>query len=240
MSHSPFSVNPESAATLPPNCMTQPLSTREGLSALADDALEGEALAALLDACREDEATLVCWKTYQLIGETLRAPAQALPGVALEAELAFVSRLGQRLAQEAVAPPLAQSAPAAAPDPAPLQHAARPLAAELPPHRATAANDSSFRWKLVAGVASLAAMSAIAWNASGLLAPASSPQLAQASPPPAQILVASPQGTMVRDARLEELLAAHKQFGATSALQEPSGFLRNATFDMPQAAVAGR
>ena len=45
---------------------------------------------------------------------------------------------------------------------------------------------------------------------------------------------------MVRDARLEELLAAHKQFGATSALQEPSGFLRNATFEMPQAAVTGR
>lgn len=224
---------------LPTNCMTQPPSTRECLSALADDALEGEALAALLDACREDEAALGCWKTYQLIGETLRAPAQALPGVALEADLAFVSRLGQRLAQETVAPPLAQSAPATALEPAPLSHAALPLAAELPLHCAAAANDSSFRWKLVAGVASFAAMSAIAWNASGLLAPASAPQLAQASPP-AQILVASPQGTMVRDARLEELLAAHKQFGATSALQEPSGFLRNATFDMPQAAVAGR
>jgi sigma-E factor negative regulatory protein RseA len=198
--------------------------------------------AALLDACREDEAALGCWKTYQLIGETLRAPAQALPGVALDAELAFVSRLGQRLAQEAVAPPLAQSAPATALplQPAQLPHAALPLAAKLPQHRATAANDSNFRWKLVAGVASLAAMSAIAWNASGLLVPASSPQLAQASPPPVQILVASPQGTMVRDARLEELLAAHKQFGATSALQEPSGFLRSATFDMPQAAVAGR
>ena len=52
----------------------------------------------------------------------------------------------------------------------------------------------------------------------------------------------SPQGPVVRDARLEELLAAHKQFGATSALQEPSGFLRNATFDIPQQemAVGGR
>jgi sigma-E factor negative regulatory protein RseA len=42
----------------------------------------------------------------------------------------------------------------------------------------------------------------------------------------------------VRDARLEELLSAHKQFGATSALQESSGFLRNATFEVPQEAQA--
>jgi sigma-E factor negative regulatory protein RseA len=41
---------------------------------------------------------------------------------------------------------------------------------------------------------------------------------------------------MVRDARLEELLAAHKEFGGASALQMPSGFLRNATFEAPRAA----
>jgi sigma-E factor negative regulatory protein RseA len=39
---------------------------------------------------------------------------------------------------------------------------------------------------------------------------------------------------MVRDARLEELLAAHRQLGSNSALQLPSGFLRNATFEAPQ------
>jgi len=62
---------------------------------------------------------------------------------------------------------------------------------------------------------------------------ASAPQLAQ-TPAPQQLVVASPQGPMVRDARLEELLAAHKQLGGTSALQESSGFLRNATFETPQ------
>ncbi|MCZ8254264.1 MAG: anti-sigma factor, partial [Polaromonas sp.] len=102
------------------------------------------------------------------------------------------------------------------------------------PHRhAPAANDGNFRWKLVAGIASLAAVSAIAWNATGLLAPATAPQLAQA-PVSQQVVVASPQGPVVRDARLEELLAAHKQLGGTSALQEPSGFLRNATFETPR------
>jgi sigma-E factor negative regulatory protein RseA len=38
---------------------------------------------------------------------------------------------------------------------------------------------------------------------------------------------------MIRDPRLDELLAAHKQFGSTSALQMPAGFLRNATFEAP-------
>ncbi|OYU41868.1 MAG: anti-anti-sigma factor, partial [Burkholderiales bacterium PBB4] len=38
---------------------------------------------------------------------------------------------------------------------------------------------------------------------------------------------------MIRDPHLAALLAAHKQFGGTSALQMPAGFLRNATFEGP-------
>ncbi|MDU7587859.1 MAG: anti-anti-sigma factor, partial [Acidovorax sp.] len=41
------------------------------------------------------------------------------------------------------------------------------------------------------------------------------------------------QQVMLRDPRLDELLAAHKQFGSTTALQMPAGFLRNATFEAP-------
>ena len=228
MSQSKFSVHPESADPLPVNRMTPSQSTRESLSALVDDELGDEELAALLEACQRDEATLGCWNSYQLIGEVLRAPACAAAGGAPGAELAFVSRLSQRLAQEAVALPLALAAPAP-----------QPLAFDGAHHRGLAANDGVFRWKLAAGVACLAAVSAIAWNVSGLLGPVSGSQLAQASLA-APVMVASPQGVMVRDARLEELLAAHRQFGAASALQEPSGFLRNAAFDVPQAAVAGR
>ena len=109
--------------------------------------------------------------------------------------------------------------------------AAQPLA-EVVHHRGLASNDSSFRWKLVAGVASLAAVSAMAWNASVFLAPSALPQLAQGAAP--QIVLTSAQGPMVRDARLDELLAAHRQFGVASALQESSGFLRNAAFELPQ------
>ena len=38
---------------------------------------------------------------------------------------------------------------------------------------------------------------------------------------------------MIRDPHLDELLAAHRQFGGTSALQAPAGFLRNAAFEGP-------
>ena len=42
-----------------------------------------------------------------------------------------------------------------------------------------------------------------------------------------QALVAN--GKLIRDARLDSYLAAHKQFAGTSALGVPSGFLRSAT-----------
>lgn len=46
-------------------------------------------------------------------------------------------------------------------------------------------------------------------------------------------------GPMIRDARLDGYLAAHKQFGGSSALGVPSGFLRNATHE-GSAALGGR
>lgn len=45
------------------------------------------------------------------------------------------------------------------------------------------------------------------------------------------VLVQTGQGQVLRDARLEELLAEHRQYGGMSALQMPAGFLRNATCD---------
>ena len=226
-------MNKKSADLLPMTFMKPSMTTHELLSALADGPLGDEDLAAALQACEHDESALGCWNTYQLIGDVLRSPVHASASMAVDAELAFVGRLNKRLAQES--PIRAEFASVQAALAAPAQPAV-----DLIHHCGPASNDSSFRWKLVAGVASLAAVSAIAWNASALLSPASQPQLAQASSP--QIVVTSPQGPMVRDARLEELLAAHKQFGATSALQDSSGFLRNATFDMPQdaQAVGGR
>jgi sigma-E factor negative regulatory protein RseA len=206
------------------NTMKPSMQTKELLSALADGQLGGEDFAAALQACRDDESAqsaLASWNTYHLIGEVLRSPAPMVQGT----DLAFVSQLNQRLAQE---PPIRVTPRSFGLESvAPIKETAL---SGLTHHRGPASNESMFRWKLVAGLASLAAVSAIAWNASGLLAPDAAPQLAQASEP-RQVVVISPQGPVVRDARIEELLAAHKQLAGTSVLQEPPGFLRQATFE---------
>jgi sigma-E factor negative regulatory protein RseA len=196
----------------------------ELISALADGQLVSEDLAAVLAICQADDQALESWNAYHLIGDVLRSP-----GLAPQAsDAAFVTRLRASLAQEPAPRALASvrlmEAGGASGQPAPA-HLDR-----------EASNDSNFRWKLVAGFVSLAAVIAVAWNAgSGLLAPSAAPQLARTETPQ-QVLVMSEQGPMMRDARLQELLAEHKQFGGTSALQMPSGFLRNATFEAPQGA----
>lgn len=226
-------MNKKSADPLPMKRMKLSITTSEILSALADGQLSDEELAAALEACAQDDSSLGCWNTYHLIGDVLRSPAHASVPMAVGSELAFVGRLNKRIAQE---PPMGADLTSVE---AVMALSGQPVA-ELIHQRGPASNDSIFRWKLVAGVASLAAVFAIAWSTSSLLAPAALPQLAQGSSP--QIVVTSAQGPMVRDARLEELLAAHRQFGVTSALQESSGFLRNAAFEMPQDAqsIGGR
>ncbi|MDP2450150.1 MAG: sigma-E factor negative regulatory protein [Polaromonas sp.] len=189
----------------------------ELISALADGQLASGDFARALAACEADAQALDSWNTYHLIGDVLRSP-ELIPHAA---DTAFVARLRVRLSQE----PVLVAAPAL------------PEVRHAPAGRAgwtEAANDASFPWKLVAGFASVAAVAAIAWNTgAGLLSPSAVPQLARSEPAAQQVLVVSEQGTLVRDARTQELLAAHRQLGGASALQMPSGFLRNATFESP-------
>ncbi|MDP4073391.1 sigma-E factor negative regulatory protein [Acidovorax sp. A1169] len=207
---------------------------REQISALADGQLHGDAFADAI-ACTGDDEGLATWQIYHLVGDVLRSNelARADSGNVL------LSRLREQMAQEAPV----RSPAALAPEPA-LGVVAQ---ARLP-----AANASVFRWKMVAGVASLAAVAAIGWSSVGMLQGGrgvSGAQMAsvgapviQAAPAPqgvmqpgSMIAVAENEGqqVMIRDPRLDELLAAHKQFGSTSALQMPAGFLRNATFATP-------
>ena len=192
----------------------------ELISALADGQLVGEDFALALSACEVDAEARERWEAYHLIGDVLRAPEPMSPA----RDAGFVRRLNARLAQEPalIAATLLTLAP----------ELTMPGGAADQSQRREAANDSSLRWKLLAGFASITAVAAIAWNAgNGLLSPA--PQLARQEAPQ-QVLVTSEQGTMLRDARMQELLADHKQFGGTSALQAPSGVLRHATFETPQ------
>lgn len=208
--------------------MKSSIPTCELLSALADGELGSEEVTVALRSCERDEAAFASWSAYHLIGDALRSPVPATRS----ADLAFLDRLNQRLAQEQA--PAAQGKELAG-QTGKAGRAGQP-ASELLQHRGPAANDGNIRWKLVAGFASVAAVAAIAWNASGMLASGNAPQLTQGASSQQQVLVASPQGPMVRDARLEELLAAHRQLGSASALQLPSGFLRNATFEPAQSA----
>ncbi|MEN9887485.1 MAG: hypothetical protein RL758_2063 [Pseudomonadota bacterium] len=191
---------------------TQAESQRlEALSALTDGECLSDELHAVSAAYGESAPVRAAWASYQCIGDALRmrsAPA---------ADAAFVSAVMGRIANE------------------PL-----PRAVTVSP--AEAANDSVFRWKMVAGVASLLAVAAVAWQVVVAPAPVAQPQWAAA---PAGVLatssavvpvqaVVTDQGVVLRDPQLEELMAAHRQYGSMSALQMPAGFLRNATYDTPQ------
>lgn len=214
----------------------------EHVSALADGQLQGEEFARVVEAlCKQDELR-ARWQTYHLVGDVLRS-GRHLP---CSDTARFVAQLQQRLAAEPVVPPRADADMDAA--------VAQPF-----PQRLEAANQPVFRWKLIAGVASLAAAVAIGWNwvGSGGAASPAGAQLAQQQQPqqgnrgassvlaagepssraavPTSVVVGSGSGSapqvMLRDARLDEMLAAHQQAGGAS--QMPSGFLRNATFEGP-------
>lgn len=198
---------------------------RERLSALADGQLQGEELNAAYAYAAEDDEGAKTWQLYHLVGDVLRSADLAQP-----ANPAFMARLREQLAQETL------------PE---RTHATLPPVAVVGAGLPEAANASVFRWKMVAGFASLAAVAAIGWTSLASLQGAGSEragaQLAavseRSSPVPGAPVVAvadaDGQQVMLRDPRLDELLAAHKQFGSTSALQMPAGFLRNATFETP-------
>jgi sigma-E factor negative regulatory protein RseA len=184
---------------------------QELISALADGQVRGDALSRAVQLAASPQG-LQAWHAYHVVGEVLRS---GRPCVGSPPE-AFLERLQQRLRAE----PAPSAAPAALAVPA------------MPATDRPAAND--WLWKLVAGVASVAAVSAVGWNMWGSLGPGSAaPQLA-AAPAAVVPVAADPRAaTMIRDPRLDQLLAAHRQLGGATALQQSSGFLRNATFEGP-------
>jgi sigma-E factor negative regulatory protein RseA len=187
--------------------MMEKMDNREMISALADGQLAGDAFARGVDLATADPAARDAWHAYHLIGDVLRSGELAQAAHTDR----FMARLQERLRGEAVI------------------GATRTEIAVVAPAR-DAANDGSFRWKVVAGVASFAAVSAIAWTLSGTAQRVDAPQLAAS--PSGVVLTSTQQGPMMRDPRLDELLAAHRQLGGAT-LVAPAGYLRNATFDAP-------
>ena len=208
---------------------------REQLSALMDGQLQGDEWLQALHSAEQPEGRAT-WLAYHVVGDALRSTELAAHGASSSA---FLARFQQRLAQE-------QPLPAATLQDAALQQVVPAKADSALPQ---SANASVFRWKMLAGLASLAVVASVGWNSFDRLQQqgTSGQQLAAAGtgaarPAPAQVPVqqaaagaeaSSSSATMLRDPRLDELLAAHRQFGSTTALQMPAGFLRNATFEAP-------
>lgn len=214
-----------------------------GLSALVDGEVGQAELDQVLAEFDEQSDAFANWHAYQVIGDVLRSSAAA---VSRQAPQAFLADIHAKLRIDA---DVQRTDSSEVPRPqASIAVAGHP---QVP-----AANDAVFRWKLVAGLASLAAVMAVGWTVLGsapagaggsggegaqlaLTAPASprapSPSTQAAAgttlAADAAVVVNTTQGPLIRDAQLEALMAEHRQNGGMSALQMPAGFLRSATYD---------
>lgn len=197
---------------------------KELLSALVDGELQGAALEQALAAAESDEGC-ASWELYHLVGDVLRSP-----DLAHHSQHDLLTGLRAQLAQEPKplqlqASALAQVAPAGS-----AQEAA------VVALRDPAANASVFRWKMAASFASVAAVAALGWSLMGQVMDEGA-QLAQApSDTAGQLVVATHEGEVLRDARLDALLASHQQYATRPSLQTPADFLRNASFERAQGA----
>lgn len=191
----------------------------ERVSALMDGALEGDDLARALDELAADSSVDGTWDTYHLLGQAMRSSTEPVQAH----DPAFVARLRQKLVLET-----------------PELIAVSPLLTRVESQKAlkvTVAND--FWWRRVAGLASVALVGVLAWQGVVWMGPGRPADTTLAQSPAAPVPVAAPQTLvaadgasplMIRDPQLDALLAAHRQVGGATALQMPSGFLRNATF----------
>lgn len=209
--------------------MTDLMHGQEAISALADGQLRGEEFARAVESATANAQALATWHAYHVVGDVLRCGELA----ACRHDVDFMARLKTRLGQEQIQV-RAEGAIDFVAKNAYSERGSDPNNAEN-----RAANESVFRWKLVAGFASLAAMVAIGWNGFAPVNPAASQtQLAQAVIPAQSqagptAVADGGSAVLIRDPRLDAFLAAHEQFGGTSALQMPAGFFRNATFEGP-------
>lgn len=232
--------------------MTDDLKNKELLSALVDGELYGDELSQAVAWAEEGEGH-ASWQLYHLVGDVLRSPE-----LAHHSQHDLLSGLRAQLAQE---PPLSLQSAALqqlAPAQLPMTSAVQSLV------RDPVANASVFRWKVAAGFASVAAVAAMGWNlvvvpagtgsqlAQAPAASQASVQLAQGTPSAPMMSIPQTDGSVIavatgngsevilRDPRLDELLAAHRQFGSKASLQMPADFLRNASFASTPVPAANR
>ena len=202
------------------------------LSALVDGELEGDELEQAL-ALAEDAEGQANWQLYHLVGDVLRSP-----DLAHHCQHDVLTGLRAQLAQEPplqpmTAPPATQLTPGVLEQvSAPLQSRGRQAGqSRVVALRDPAANAAVFRWKLAAGFATVAAVAAVGWHMMASQPQMQGAQLAQQQSAAPVVAVASDDGkaVMLRDPRLDALLASQQQYASRPGLQVPAEFLRNAS-----------
>lgn len=214
-----------------PDDRHDPSQPKQALSALMDGELDDAAAARLAEDYRHDARLRAAWHSYHLIGDVMRSQDLAQPPGHDEA---FVLRLRERLAAE---PVLLAPAPVAVPE------RRRRL-----PRRAWAASAVAAGAMAVGGVLVLTRLQAPEFGpAAAVLAQAPqivpqplagaatvTAQVSTPTPAPAPAAVAQADDRLLRDARLDRYLVAHKQWGSSFAMPVP------VAAHVPVAAAAGR
>jgi sigma-E factor negative regulatory protein RseA len=205
--------------------MMEQKMNKELLSAMVDGELRGEELEQAL-ACAESAEGCASWELYHLVGDVLRSP-----DLAHHSQHNLLTGLRAQLAQE---PALQLQSSQLQQVAAGMEQTQAPVVALRDP----AANHSVFRWKVAASFATVAAMAALGWNLVATPVDGQGAQLASAPGANSSVVVATENGSVLRDPRLDALLANHQQYASRASLQTPADFLRNASFE--EARSSGR
>lgn len=187
----------------------------EQLSDAMDGRLRDEA-GIVLESLLADPQAVQTWHVHHVIGDVLRSEELA-PSAR---DLAFWERLERRLADEPVRPSLPTAMPL-----------------DVSVLSASAANASVLGWKWLAGAACAVLVGVLGSGAWNQITDSTNAQMASRAPvtpnAPPQVALLPQAPVILRDPQLDAWMAAHHQLGGHSALQMPSGFLRNATFERP-------
>jgi len=209
--------------------LTQGSAAAERLSALVDGEVDAAAATAACAHWKDDGEARRAWHAYHLIGDVLRSEDLASSPAR---DLGFLVSLRARLTVEPVILAPAPLPPVDRPDTAVMWPAGRrdvPARCWLLPSAVAAG------FMLVLGTFAVlrpGAAPEVTPSAVALLDAASRPRPVPTVGPADAAATVVMNGRIVRDARLERYLAAHKQFAGTSALGVPSVFLRSATVDV--------
>lgn len=202
--------------------MSDRLNSLEDLSAFADGQLDTPLATHVAARWRDDDQVRAAWHAYHLIGDVLRSDELSSGG----RDEAFLQKLRGRLAAE----------------PTILAPAQPQLTEQALPVQAVGAAGRRRRWAAPAAVAAGFMAVAGALIVTRVTEPPRPDQatlaLADSNVVPVKASAAASDaapervfvvdGELMRDAQLDRYLAAHKQFGGSTALGVPSGFLRSA------------